>query len=126
MSFFEEDYELPVVKLTLKTREGYSSNPKAPALRGFLAVDRQALKDIEQHIDASDKNSVFLSVVLWPARDAKYVHEGFVELKAVLASTDDDAPLKGRVTQGELELPPLEATAKAVPTQSVEISGLPF
>lgn len=119
MSFFEEDYELPVVKLTLKTREGYNSNPKAPALRGFLAVDRQALKDIEQHIDASDKNSVFLSVVLWPARDAKYVHEGFVELKAVLASTDDDAPLKGRVTQGELL--PLAATA-----QPVEISGLPF
>lgn len=126
MSFFEEDYELPVVKLTLKTREGYNSNPKAPALRGFLAVDRQALKDIEQHIDASDKNSVFLSVVLWPARDAKYVHEGFVELKAVLASTDDDAPLKSKVTRSELELPPLEATAKAVPTQSVEISGLPF
>jgi hypothetical protein len=124
MSFFEEDYELPVVKLTLKTKEGYSNNPKAPALRGFLAVNRQSLKDIEQHIDASDKDSVFLSVVLWAARDAKYVHEGFVELKAVAASADDDTPLKGKVTQGVL--PPLEATARAVPKPTVEISGLPF
>jgi hypothetical protein len=124
MSFFEEDYELPTVKMTLKTREGYSNNPKAPALRGFLAVSRQSLKDIEQHIDASDKDSVFLSVVLWSARDAKYVHEGFVELKAVTASTDDDAPLKGKVTRGEL--PSLEATARAVPQPTVDISGLPF
>jgi hypothetical protein len=124
MSFFEDDYELPVVKLTLKTREGYSNNPKAPALRGFLAVNRQSLKDIEQHIDASDKDSVFLSVVLWPARDAKYVHEGFVELKAVAASTDDDAPLKGKVTHGQLPL--LEATARAVPAPTIDISGLPF
>lgn len=127
-SFFEDDYELPAVRLTLKTRESGSSNPKAPALRGFLAIDRQALKDIDEHITASGKNSVFLSVALWAARDSKYVHEGCVELKSVAASnTDQDDTSPSKVSSGEL--PPLEATAKRVTATeqpTVEVSGLPF
>ena len=89
MSSFQlipDEYELPAVRLTLKTRESHSSNSKAPALRGFLAIDKQALKDIAAHIEASGKDAVFLDVALWPARDGRYVHEGAVELRGVQAS----------------------------------------
>jgi len=88
MSFqlIPDEYELPAVRLTLKTKEPRSTNPKAPVLNGFLAVSLQSLKDIEEHIKASGKDAVFLDVALWPARDSRYVHEGSVSIRGVQAS----------------------------------------
>jgi hypothetical protein len=111
MSFnlIPDEYELPPVRLTLKTRESGSNNPKAPTLRGFLAVNLQSLKDIEEHIKASGNDAVFLDVALWPARDGRYVHEGAVELRGVQASE-----------------PPPDVLSQSVEQLTTHFDGLPW
>lgn len=105
MSFIPDDYELPPVRLTLKTTERRSGNPKAPALGGFLAVSLSDLDDIREHIKASGKQSLFLSVALWSARDTRYVHEGNVSVSTTQAtSTPSNSTGGGEREPSEHEL----------------------
>jgi hypothetical protein len=84
--FLPLDYELPTLRMTLKTREVRSSNPRAPMLGGFVAVDADSISALAAHLAASGQSVMFLDVALWHAKDPRYVHEGAITVKSTTAS----------------------------------------
>jgi hypothetical protein len=84
--FLPLSYELPTLRMTLKTREPRSKHPRAPVLGGFVAVDADSISALAAHLAASGESVMFLDVALWPARDPRYVHEGAVTVKSTTAS----------------------------------------
>jgi hypothetical protein len=84
--FLPTGYELPALRITLKTREVRSTNPRAPVLGGFIAVDAETIDALREHLAASGQRAMFLDVALWHARDPRYVHEGAITVKSTTAS----------------------------------------
>jgi hypothetical protein len=102
--FLPLSYELPALRITLKTREVSSRSPRAPVLGGFVAVDADSISALAAHLAASGQSVMFLDVALWPAHDTRYIHEGAITVKSTTASEPtkpvDKPPIKladGRV-----------------------------
>ena len=89
MSFnlLPDDYELPRVSLTIKLRENDGTNRKAPTLKGFIAIDEQAARNILRHIEANG-GVVFLDTALWTRNDGDYAFTGNVNISNYTPPTD--------------------------------------
>lgn len=79
-----DGYEAPKpTRMTCKLRVGNDTNARAPALKGFVALDEATARELLQRVIDSPQNVLFLSIALWNVRpddESDYQYRGEVSV----------------------------------------------